>query len=92
MDDTQIKIDTLFDNFKSFLKEKNLRYGNSAIHPIQIFSKIDNQSSILIRLDDKLGRIKRNKELKKNDVSDVFGYIALLMIKNNWFTFEDLLD
>ena len=89
---TQQKIDLLFDNFKTFLKEKNIRYGDSAINPLQIFSKESANSQICNRLDDKLGRIKRSTELKKNDVSDMFGYIALLMIQNNWLEFEDLLD
>jgi len=43
-------------------------------------------------MDDKLGRIQTSTELKKNDISDVFGYVALLMIQNNWFEFDDLLD
>lgn len=89
---TQNMIDELFNNFRDFLKEKNKRYGNSAIRPIQIFSKVPSENQILNRLDDKLNRIKNSKELKKNDVSDVFGYIALLMIKNKWITFDDLLD
>lgn len=91
-DDTQEKIELLFNNFKQFLKEKNKRYGDSALHPLQIFSKQNANSQICNRLDDKLGRIKNAKELKKNDVSDMFGYIALLLIENNWLDFNDLLD
>lgn len=90
--DTQRKIDELFKNFGEFLKEKNRRYNNSVMQPAQIFSKIPAEHQILNRLDDKLSRIKNSKELKKNDVSDVFGYVALLMIKNNWTTFDELLD
>jgi hypothetical protein len=33
-----------------------------------------------------------SEELRKNDVADVFGYVALLMIQRGWLTFEDLLD
>lgn len=90
--DTQKKIEELFDNFKEFLKEKNRRYGNSAIQPIQIFSKTPAESQILNRIDDKISRIKNSPELKKNDISDLFGYLALLMIKNEWTTFDELLD
>lgn len=89
---TSEKIDMLFDNFKAFLKEKNKRYGDSAINPIQIFSKESAKNQVCNRLDDKLARIKRATELKKNDVSDVFGYVALLMIQRNWLNFEELLD
>ena len=33
------KIDILFDNFKVYLQEKNKRYGDSALSPINVFSK-----------------------------------------------------
>ena len=89
---TEEKIEILFDNFKEFLKEKNRRYGDSALTPIQIFSKSGADNQIRNRLDDKLNRIKNAKELKKNDVSDIFGYIALLLIQNEWIEFKDLLD
>lgn len=89
---TQDSIDLLFKNFSEFLKEKNKRYGDSAIVPNNIFSKSDANTQICNRLDDKLGRIKVSKELNKNDVADVFGYVALLMIQNNWITFDELLD
>lgn len=89
---TQDKIDLLFDNFKEFLKEKNKRYGDSALHPLQIFSKIDAGNQICNRIDDKLGRIQNSNSFKKNDISDIFGYVALLLIENNWLDFKDLLD
>lgn len=89
---TQQKIDRLFFNFSEFLKEKNKRYGDSAISPLQIFSKVSADNQICNRLDDKLNRIKNSTELKKNDIADLFGYTALLMIQNNWLTFEEMLD
>ncbi len=94
--ETQEKIDTLFKNFAEFLKEKNRRYGNAASEPISIFSNETAINQICNRLDDKLSRVKRSREsgekLRKNDVCDVFGYTALLMIQNEWLEFEDLLD
>jgi len=89
---TSDKIDDLFSNFAEFLKEKNRRYGDAAINPIKIFSKAEANNQICNRLDDKLGRIQNSTELKMNDVCDVFGYVALLMIQNDWFEFDDLLD
>ena len=89
---TQQKIELLFDNFKEFLKEKNKRYGDSALNGEHIFCNLDANHQIRIRLDDKLSRIKCASELRKNDVCDVFGYVALLMIENNWLEFDDLLD
>ena len=88
---TQDNIDILFDNFKAFLLEKNKRYGDSAINPIQVFSNKSAEEQIRARLDDKLRRIKNSDELRKNDVADVMGYIALLLISKNWLEFEEFL-
>lgn len=89
---TQEKIGMLFDNFKEFLKEKNRRYGDSALSPIKIFTKIEPENSICIRLDDKLSRIANSTQLRKNDLSDILGYLSLLLIEKDWLEFEDLLD
>jgi hypothetical protein len=89
---TQEKIEKLFNNFKEFLKEKNRRYGDSAIHPIKIFSKIDASNQIYNRLDDKLSRIQNTKEIRKNDLADLLGYISLALIEKDWLEFDDLLD
>lgn len=92
MTNTHDEIEVLFHNFKEFLKEKNRRYGDSALNPIQVFSNESAEEQIRARLDDKLRRIKNSDELRKNDVSDCFGYIALLLISKGWLEFEDLLD
>jgi len=92
MTSTEQHIITLFSNFSKFLIEKNKRYGDSALYPKQIFSNMPADSQICNRIDDKLGRIEQSSELKKNDVSDVFGYVALLMIQRGWIEFDDLLD
>ena len=89
---TQTDIEILFDNFKKFLLEKNKRYGDSALNPIQVFSNESAEEQIRARLDDKLRRIKNSDKLRKNDVADCFGYIALLMISRGWLEFEELLD
>lgn len=89
---TEEKITKLFNNFKTFLISKNKKYGDSALHPINIFSKKSSQYQICNRLDDKLSRIANSNNLRKNDVSDIFGYTALLLIQNCWIEFEDLID
>lgn len=86
------------ENISSFLLEKNNRYGNSALDPVDIFKKIienekdDIIKSILIRMSDKLSRIKNSTVLRKNDATDIIGYLILLCIRKDWTTFEDLLD
>lgn len=93
---TEENIEVLFHNFAEFLKEKNRRYGDAAIQPAQIFSSKPADEQLYNRLDDKLNRIKRAREtgqpLKKNDLADVFGYVALALIKNGWTEFGDLID
>ena len=77
--------------------KKNKRYGNSAIEPLGVFtshvkgedSALDN---MLVRLDDKLKRIKNADELRKNDVADIIGYLILLCINQGWEDFSDLID
>ena len=80
--DTQEKIAALLDSMKDLLLYKNQKYGDSAINPKKIFYKGDSTNSILIRLDDKLGRVMSNTEEKPriNDVADIIGYCTLLMI------------
>lgn len=89
---TQEKIKLICDNFSSFLIEKNKRYGDSALNPLRIFSKVDAESSICIRLDDKIKRIKNSTELRKNDVGDMIGYLILLCCDKDWLDFEEFID
>lgn len=93
----QDKIDLLNTNFSKFLKEKNKRYGNSALKPLNIFinHKEENNKAlngILERLDDKLSRIKNSDLLRKNDVIDILGYVELLCISKDWLDFDEFLD
>ena len=93
---TSDDIELLYTNFKTFQLKKNLEYGDAAINPINIFPTNGPCGQIGNRLNDKLSRIKKStvdgKQPKKNDVCDTFGYLALMMIKNGWTEFEDLLE
>lgn len=68
---------------------KDAKYGNSALHPLEIFSKHHPYGA---RIDEKLARVKYSQELKKNDVADIIGGLILLCKENNWSSFEDLID
>lgn len=84
LSDTQLKIKNLCDKISEILLYKNKKYGNSAIKPNGIFYKGNARESILIRLDDKIGRIKNNNdELRVNDIVDIIGYLVLLLIVLN---------
>lgn len=79
---TQQKIHEIMGAMKDLLLYKNQKYGDSAINPKKIFYKGDSTNSILIRLDDKIGRVMSNTEEKPriNDVCDIIGYCTLLLI------------
>jgi len=89
---SQDKIKEVYDNMKSLSLYKNEKYGDSALNPMQIFCKDSAGSQILSRLDDKLSRIKNSSELRKNDVSDIMGYLVLLCIDKEWLNFEEFKD
>ena len=90
--DTQNKIIEICDGIKELLLEKNKRYGDAALNPDKIFSKLDASEGIRIRLNDKIARIKNSIEPKLaiNDLSDIQGYLVLLMISYN-YTKEEIL-
>lgn len=86
------KIGKITDSMKELLTEKNKRYGDSALNPTRVFNKLNATESILIRLDDKLGRVKNNDSLRRNDIIDLTGYLILLMASKDWLEFKDLID
>lgn len=86
------EISKVLSSMEKVLIEKNKRYGDSALSPLGIFSKLEAADSICIRLDDKLSRVKNSKELRKNDVSDLIGYLTLLSVSEGWLDFSDQLD
>lgn len=79
------KIIEIMDSMKDLLLYKNEKYGDSALSPNNIFYKGDSTNSILIRLDDKIGRIKNNPDSlpRMNDVCDIIGYCTLLLVSMN---------
>jgi hypothetical protein len=77
------KVYKVLSEITDLLVSKNLKYGNSALEPIGIFSKLDPREGLLIRIDDKLKRIK-NGSLEKDDedvINDLIGYLVLLKIQ-----------
>ena len=80
--ETQENIIALTGAMRDLLLYKNQKYGDSALQPKRVFYKGDAVNSILIRLDDKIGRIIANTESapRINDVADIIGYCTLLLI------------
>lgn len=80
--------DTFDCSVSEYLKEinnllvsKNIKYGNSALEPLRIFSKGTSSDQLLARIDDKLSRIKNGSLDEDEDVvKDLIGYLVLLEI------------
>ena len=79
---TQNSIKWTCNEIRDLLLAKNKAYGDSALEPDNIFSKLDSAQAICARIDDKLSRIK-NVGLDDNteDTLDaLIGYMILLKI------------
>ena len=63
------------------LVAKNEAYGDSALHPLGVFSGGRASDLIKIRIDDKLSRIRNNPEAFGEDpIRDLLGYLILLQL------------
>ena len=74
----------LYD-IEKMLISKNEKYGNSALKPLGVFSQLSAKMGLLVRIDDKLKRIK-NGSLDRDDedvINDLIGYLVLLKIHAN---------
>jgi hypothetical protein len=77
-----IQVSNVLIEIKDLLIEKNLKYGNSALEPLGVFSQLPAKEGLLVRIDDKLKRIK-NGTLERDDedvINDLIGYLVLLKI------------
>jgi len=90
-ENTQQRITEITEAMRDLLLYKNQKYGDSALKPKQIFYKGEATDSIMIRLDDKLGRIMANTDAtpRINDVADIIGYCTLLLVSMG-ATVEDI--
>lgn len=78
-----IAVSEVLIEIKDLLISKNQKYGNSALEPLGVFSKLTPEQALFVRLDDKLKRIK-NGSLEKDDedvINDLIGYLVLLKIQ-----------
>jgi len=78
---TQDDIVRVTKELGEFLVDKNKAYGDSALDPVRIFSKVSPKEQLLVRLDDKLSRLVKGHEFPgDDDILDFAGYLILLMI------------
>jgi hypothetical protein len=70
------------DEICTLLVQKNVKYGNSALQPVRVFSKASTTEQLLVRIDDKLSRIKTTglQAPDEDTLNDLIGYLVLLKI------------
>tara|TARA_A100001391_G_scaffold88113_1_gene58366 strand:- start:2818 stop:3315 length:498 start_codon:yes stop_codon:yes gene_type:complete len=73
-------LDSTAKEITDLLKRKNIDYGNTALNPPRIFSKLNASEALCARLDDKLSRIKNRgiNDKTEDTLDDVIGYLLLL--------------
>lgn len=60
------------------LLQKNIKYGDSALNPVRVFSKADRHEQLAVRADDKLSRlIQGDDEEDEDPEGDLLGYLML---------------
>jgi hypothetical protein len=69
MNESQIAIAAVCDEIKQMLLEKNMKYGDAALNPLQIFSTASPEERLKARMDEKLSRI-RNQNQNPNGPQD----------------------
>ena len=79
---TQNSIRWTCNEIRDLLISKNEAYGDSALEPDNIFSKLDSAQAICARIDDKLARIKNVglDDKTEDTLDDLIGYMILLKI------------
>jgi hypothetical protein len=80
-----VQVTVVLEEIRDLLIAKNQKYGNSALEPLGVFIQLSAKEGLLVRIDDKLKRIK-NGSLEKDDedvVNDLIGYLVLLKIIDN---------
>ena len=88
-DNSQPDFKKVTDSIADLLKYKNIKYGNSALEPMDIFQ---GKCKVGQRLDDKLARVKNGGELQKNDIADLIGYLTLVCVEKKWDSFDEFKD
>lgn len=78
---TALEIVEQCDFIADMLLDKNRKYGDSALDQVRIFSAADPVEQLLVRIDDKLSRIKSAQADDREDAElDLTGYLILLAI------------
>ena len=86
---TEESVKKVANSMVDLLKYKNAKYGNAVLESLNVFQ---GKCKAGQRLDDKLGRVKNSDELRKNDVSDLIGYLMITCVEKGWDDFSEFKD
>jgi hypothetical protein len=79
--ETQSHIRDACRRIETILIGKNRQYGNSVLDPVRIFSRSSTVEQILVRIDDKLSRVRTGDPSDGEDtILDLIGYLIFLWI------------
>ena len=73
-------VDEKLASIRDLLLDKNRKYGDSALNPLRVFSRASAIEQILVRIDDKLSRIRTGTKDREDTKRDLIGYLVLLLI------------
>ena len=75
-----LELDKVVTRISKLLKSKNKAYGNSALNPANVFSKLSAVEALCSRIDDKLMRIQNKgiNDKTEDTLDDLIGYLFLL--------------
>lgn len=77
------EVDSVVNEIRTMLIQKNAVYGDSVLNPVRIFSKADPLEQLKVRLDDKLSRLARGSDAGEDVIGDCIGYLIMYKIQLN---------
>lgn len=81
LEEEQRRIAAKFLQLADMVLARNRRYGGAALNPVRIFSDVDPEVGIRLRLDDKMSRIRAGAADEDEDpIADAIGYMVLLLV------------
>jgi hypothetical protein len=79
---TQEAIVIVCDSIRDMLVDKNRKYGDSAISPLNIFFRGSPEDALRVRMDDKISRIANQQPDEDEDpYDDLIGYLILYKVQ-----------
>ena len=74
------EVTDVLTRIRELLISKNVAYGDSALSPVRVFSRLDAVEGLRVRIDDKLSRLARGQEMGEDVLDDLIGYLVMLKI------------